>query len=69
MYDDPDSAEALAHFTSARQPGCWGLMEVGGPAWSDFHAGIAHPMGLVVRGIEQAAMDTGAIVEVLRSRR
>lgn len=65
VYDDPDSERALSHFMRARRPECWGLMEVGGPAWADFHAGIAHPMERVLGNVEQAAMDTGMIVEVL----
>ena len=45
---------------------CWGAMEVGGPAWTDFHEKGIHPMSTFLDRFEDRLMDSGMIVEVLK---
>lgn len=64
-FDHPESIEALAHYLDNRNPECWGLMKVGGPAHKAFLKG-QHPMQAVVATMEADLLDSGLIVAVLR---
>lgn len=72
QFDNDESPEAQAHFAAqldlpAALVTCWGLMEVGGPAWQAFQDGV-HPMTAFTADLESHLLSTGAIVEVLRER-
>jgi len=38
---------------------CWGLMEVGGPAWTSYHVDGRHPMVDIICEVELQLMISG----------